>query len=61
MHTMGDDFTYIFALKEYKEIDKIIKYINNREDFNIKFKYSTPEDYVDELANEIEDVEFPLK
>ena len=61
MHTMGDDFTYIFALKEFKQIDKIINYINSNGQSNIKFKYSTPEDYIEELAAASENVEYPLK
>ena len=46
MHTLGEDFMYTNSKMWYKNVDKLIKYINNRPEFNMKIMYSTPQDYI---------------
>lgn len=48
--TMGSDFNYQNAFFNFKNIDKLIDYINARpQQFNMTLFYSTPVDYVDAL------------
>lgn len=50
MHTMGEDFNYANALMWYKNMDKLINYINSHEDlFNVSVFYSTPSQYLAEI------------
>jgi len=50
MHTMGEDFNYASALMWYKNMDKLIDYINARSDiYQVKVFYSTPSIYLAEL------------
>ena len=44
--TFGCDFTYMNAAKNFKNTDKLIKYMNERYD-DVNFMYSTPNDYID--------------
>ena len=44
--TFGCDFTYMNAPKNFKNIDKLIKYMNQKYD-DVNLIYSTPNDYVD--------------
>jgi hypothetical protein len=50
-HTFGSDFQYANALLWYKNLDKLINYINERPEKynNMKFEYSTPIDFLEEL------------
>ena len=59
MHTMGEDFNYANAKLWYKNIDKLIKYINSREEFGVKIIYSTPDEYI--AAIQKEKVSYPIK
>ncbi|XP_077999782.1 lysosomal alpha-mannosidase-like isoform X1 [Glandiceps talaboti] len=48
--TMGSDFQYENANEWYKNLDKLIKYVNEKEEeSNIHVLYSTPSCYVDAL------------
>lgn len=62
---MGSDFTYLEAENWFKNMDKLIKYINDREDFNgVKYNifYSTPSCYVAAVNKESNGIiESPLK
>ena len=50
MHTFGSDFEWDSSPIFYKNLDKLMIYINNRkEDFNIELLYSTPSDYIEEI------------
>jgi lysosomal alpha-mannosidase len=52
MHTMGEDFTYTNSRMWYKNMDKLIKYINSRDEFGVKILYSTPGDYIEAIHKE---------
>jgi hypothetical protein len=52
MHTIGEDFTYMNARIQFKNFDKLIRYINNRTEFNMTIKYSTPGEYIREIYKE---------
>lgn len=49
--TMGSDFNYVQAHMWFKELDKLIKYVNARQAVgsNINLLYSTPSCYLNEL------------
>ncbi|KAJ7526059.1 hypothetical protein O6H91_17G079900 [Diphasiastrum complanatum] len=57
MWTMGDDFAYENANTWFKQIDKLIHYVNK--DGRVNAFYSTPSIYVD--ANHAQNVSWPLK
>lgn len=45
--TMGSDFMYINADIWYRNLDKLMEFINNNpEIYNMQFEYSTPHDYI---------------
>ncbi|RXG52060.1 Lysosomal alpha-mannosidase [Armadillidium vulgare] len=52
--TMGSDFQYVYAGSWYKNLDKLIKYVNELQSngSNINLVYSTPSCYLDALYNE---------
>mmetsp|Transcript_129118 Transcript_129118/g.182065 ORF Transcript_129118/g.182065 Transcript_129118/m.182065 type:complete len:128 (+) Transcript_129118:430-813(+) len=52
MHTFGDDFNYASAHMNFKNIDKLIKYINSHPEFNMTLMYSTPSQYLEVLSKE---------
>lgn len=53
MHTIGSDFAFSNAPMYYKNIDRLIKYINSRKnEFNLEFLYSTPSSYFLELSRQ---------
>ena len=56
--TFGCDFTYMNALKNFKNTDKLIKYMNEKYD-DVNFIYSTPNDYIDSVHKA--DIAFPVK
>ncbi len=50
MHTFGTDFNWENANMYYKNLDKLINYVNsNKDQFNMEIFYSTPSLYVEEL------------
>jgi len=49
MHPMGDDFHYVSARHIYKNLDKLINYINSHPEFNMQIFYSTPSEYFKNL------------
>lgn len=59
MHTLGEDFQYADARMWYKNIDKLIKYINVRPEYGVKIIYSTPGAYTKEI-NDLK-VAYPTK
>lgn len=59
MHTMGDDFAHANAVMWFKNIDKLIKYINNKPQYGMKFIYSTPGNYI--KAIQAEKAKYPKK
>lgn len=52
LHTLGEDFQYTNSRMWYKNVDKLIKYINDRPDFGVTVKYSTPSDYIEAIRKE---------
>lgn len=56
-YPMGMDFNYVNAQRNFKNMDKLIKYVN--EDGRVEAFYSTPEQYID-MINEL-DVEYSTK
>lgn len=59
MHTMGEDFQYTNSRMWYKNVDKLIKYINSRSEFGMTIKYSTPIDYINGIQQE--KATYPIK
>ncbi|KAL4512875.1 hypothetical protein ABPG72_017560 [Tetrahymena utriculariae] len=60
LHTMGEDFNYANALMWYKNMDKLINYINARQDFfNVEILYSTPSIYLAEVNKQ--NITWPTK
>jgi lysosomal alpha-mannosidase len=50
MHTFGEDFNFANAIMMYKNVDKLIDYINNNFDkYGVKIMYSTPSIYLEAL------------
>lgn len=50
IHTMGSDFEWSNAPLFYKNLDKLVNYINERKtQFNMEFLYSTPSRYIEEV------------
>lgn len=45
MHTFGEDFQYANARMWYKNLDKLMNYINSKPEMGVKFQYSTPSLY----------------
>ncbi len=62
MFNMGDDFHYENAHLNFKNMDKLIKYMNERTDYNVF--YSTPSCYALALSQDgdgTEGQEWPTK
>ncbi|KAL7642572.1 UNVERIFIED_CONTAM: hypothetical protein RMT77_007133 [Armadillidium vulgare] len=59
--TMGEDFDYVYAEAYYKNLDKLIKYVNARQENGSKVNlvYSTPSCYLDALHDE--NIQWPTK
>lgn len=49
LHTFGSDFEWTNSHVWYKNLDKLIKYINSNPQYNMELKYSTPSAYVKEV------------
>ena len=53
MHTIGSDFAFSNAPMYYKNIDRLIKFINSRKnEFNLEILYSTPTSYFLEISRQ---------
>jgi hypothetical protein len=52
LHTLGEDFQYTNSRMWYKNIDKLLKYINSKPEYGIKVIYSTPSVYIDAIQKE---------
>ncbi|CAD8098565.1 unnamed protein product [Paramecium sonneborni] len=60
MHTLGTDFGWSNAPMYYKNIDRLIKYINgNKQKYNMQIMYSTPTQYV-QAINQL-NLQYPTK
>lgn len=59
MHTLGEDFQYTNSRMWYKNVDKLIKYINSRPEFGVTIAYSTPGEYI--AAIQKEKATYPIK
>ena len=57
-HTMGTDFAYQNAYKDFKNIDKLLKYFDEHPEFNMDLFYSTPDEYINAINKE--DVNWPI-
>jgi hypothetical protein len=55
----GDDFRYMNAFQNYRNMDNMISYMNKYHGDRFLFKYSTPSEYVDAVAKA--DIEWPTK
>lgn len=49
IHTLGEDFQYTNSRMWYKNVDKLIAYINSRPELGVTVKYSTPSAYIDSI------------
>lgn len=59
LHTLGEDFQYTNSRMWYKNVDKLIKYINARPEYGVTVKYSTPSDYIEAIRKE--SATYPVK
>jgi len=59
MHTLGSDFAWSNAPMYYKNIDRLLKYINEHKEFNVNIFYSTPSEYLSSIN--YEQLEYPTK
>lgn len=55
----GCDFTYMNALAEFKNIERMMEYVNSKNNYNITLKMSTPSDYIEALKKE--KIKWPVK
>lgn len=46
LHTLGSDFHYSNARMWFKNMDKILRYVNSRPELGVAVKYATPGEYV---------------
>jgi hypothetical protein len=56
---MGEDFHYANARMWYKNIDKLMNFVNSRPEYGVKLVYSTPGIYTDAINKEGKS--YPLK
>lgn len=50
MHTLGEDFNFINGNMWFKNVDKLMKYINDRSSqYGVSIKYSTPAEYINAI------------
>lgn len=49
MHTFGGDFHYSSAQMWFKNVNKLIKYINARPNYGLNIIYSTPGNYIETI------------
>ena len=47
------------ALAEYKNIERMLEYVNSKNNYNITIKMSTPSEYIDALKKE--HIKWPVK
>ncbi|KAL4481724.1 hypothetical protein ABPG74_007813 [Tetrahymena malaccensis] len=60
LHTQGSDFHFSNALQQYKNLDRLMDYINARSDqFQAKILYSTPSIYLEQIRKQ--NISYPLK
>lgn len=52
LHTLGEDFQYTNSRMWYKNVDKLIKYINARPEYGVTVQYSTPSAYIEAIRKE---------
>ena len=53
MHTLGEDFQFIDGNIWFKNVDKLINYINARStQYGMTIKYSTPSEYINVIQKE---------
>lgn len=52
LHTLGEDFQYTNSRMWFKNVDKLLNYINSRPEFGVTVKYSTPSDYIKAIRSE---------
>jgi hypothetical protein len=52
MHTFCEDFLFGNARMWYKNLDKLMLYINSRPAYGVTFKYSTPGAYIKSIRSE---------
>lgn len=50
LQTWGNDFQYMNAFYNYKQLDRVIDYVNEHYGDKYFFKYSTPSEYIDAIA-----------
>jgi hypothetical protein len=59
MHTLGEDFQYTNSRMWFKNVDKLLEYINKRSEFGLNIIYSTPSKYI--AAIQKEQAKYPVK
>ncbi|CDW76004.1 lysosomal alpha-mannosidase [Stylonychia lemnae] len=59
--TIGDDFAYVFANETFKFIDMFIQIINTKSEGKFDMFYSTVDQYMQDVASEIETYNIQLK
>lgn len=59
MHTTGSDFQYMAAGVNFKNNDKLMKYLRNNPSYNVNIFYSTPSQYIDMIYPQ--NITYPTK
>jgi lysosomal alpha-mannosidase len=60
---MGSDFTFMNARQNFKNLDKLMKYVNSHPELGIHVEYSTPSKYMKRVAevSKKENITYPKK
>ena len=59
IHTMGQDFAYSNASRYFKNVDKLLAYINNHSELGVNIFYSTPKNYIQSINKQ--KTNYPIK
>mgnify|MGYP003417186127 CR=1 FL=1 len=52
LHTLGSDFQYANARMFYKNMVKVMNYVNDRPEYGVNVVFATPSDYINAIHKE---------
>jgi len=58
-HTLGEDFAFQDGHMDFKNYDRLMKYINSQPQYNVNVFYSTPNTYIDTVN--AQNITYPFK
>jgi len=58
-HTLGEDFAFQDGHMDFKNYDRLMKYINSQSQYNVNVIYSTPNAYIDTIN--AQNISYPFK